>query len=485
MRFTGRKQIFSDHTEVTRDNILEILSESIAIHMENINDMQYLQDYAKGDQPIWNREKPIRDDINIKAVFNRAAQIVDFKLKYEFGSPITFVQRSREDGTAADINDKGVAKLNEMLNYAKKPSVDLQIAKNFKTCGVGYRLIEPSTSQLSLFKLASLNPMTSLMVYTNNAYRDPLLGVTYFQNRKGEVRYTCYSLDTIYMVASGLLGSGFKAPIETYPNVIGQIPIIEYVNDYDRMSAFEKVMSLIDSLNTTNSDRMNDIAQHVQSILWMNNCELEDGQGVKSNGVIQTKSPQGVQANIQFLENVLNQSEVQTLVDYINDQIDIIANVPGRQETGGGSTGSAMNLSNGWQAAETDAKGSEIIFSEGEQRMLDVIAGIIQNSQNVPEELLSLKMSDVEPKFSRNKTYDLATKCSSLVALLNAGVDGLTAFTVVSLFTDPQLAWANSASTVEEIRRSRRQVTQGDVQNIIRNNTTQQPSKVSNVDEGI
>lgn len=484
MRFTGRRQIFSDYTEVTIENIHDILSESMAYHTENVMAIKYLQDYAKGIQPILDREKPIRSDINIRTVFNRAAQIVDFKLKYEFGSPITFVQRSREDADTANINDKGVAKLNEMLNYAKKPSVDLQIAKNFKTCGVGYRLIEPSKNKLSLFKLASLNPMTSFVVYKNDAYREPLLGVTYFQNRMGDAKYTCYSADTIYEISS-TFGAGYNGVPKTYPNIPGQIPIIEYINDYDRMSAFEKVMSQIDALNETNSDRMNDIAQHVQSILWMNNCELDDGQEIKSNGVIQTKSPQGVQANIQFLENVLDQSEVQTLVDYINDQIDIIANVPGRQETGGGSTGSAMNLSNGWQAAETDAKGSEIIFSEGEQRMLDVIAGIIQNSDKAPEELTTLKMSDVEPKFSRNKTYDLSTKCSSLAALLNAGVDGLIAFTVVGLFTDPQLAWENSKATVEELRKSKGKISQSDAQDMVRNNTVQQPSKVSNVDEGV
>jgi SPP1 family phage portal protein len=483
--FTGRKQIFTDEAEVNTGNIYSILDEAMITHNENIIDIKYLKEYVKGVQPILDREKPIRDDINIRVVFNRAAQIVDFKLKYEFGSPITYVRRSKDeaDGFGSDVDDRGVSLLNEMMGYSNKPAIDLQIAKNFKTCGVGYRLIEPSDDPLSIIKMASLNPESSFVVYRNDAYRKPILGVTYFKKRNGDTEFTCYSADTIYIVTSKF-GRGYTGEPIVYPNIPGQIPIIEYVNNYDRMSDFERVISLINALNVTNSDRMNDIAQHVQSIIWMNNCEPDDDQEIKSNGVIITKSQQGVQANIQFLENVLNQSEIQTLVDHVNDQIDVIANVPGRQETGGGSTGSAMNLSNGWQAAETAAKGMELIFSESERRTLDVVSGIINNTENVPDELVALKISDIEPKFSRNKTYDLATKCSSLVALLNAGVDGLTAFTVVGLFTDPQLAWENSKETVEKIRTSGNKVSPNDVNKVVQN-TTNQPSKVSNVDEGI
>jgi len=483
--FTGRKQIFTDETEVNSSNIYSILDEAMLIHNENIAEIKYLKDYAKGVQPILSRDKPVRDEINIRVVFNRAAQIIDFKLNYEFGSPITYVRRSKDelDGFGSDIDDRGVSILNEMMSYSNKSTIDLQIAKNFKTCGVGYRLIEPNDDPLSIVKMASLNPETSFVVYRNDAYRKPILGVTYFKKKNGETIFTCYSKDTMFTVISEPV-KGYRGSPGIYPNIPGQIPIIEYVNNYDRMSDFEKVISLINTLNITNSDRVNDIAQHVQSILWMNNCQLDDSQEIKPNGVIQTKSQPNIQANIQFLENVLNQSEIQTLVDHINDQIDITANVPGRQETGGGSTGSAMNLSNGWQAAETAAKGMELIFGESERRTLDIISGIINNSNNVPDELAKLKISDIEPKFSRNKTYDLATKCSSLAALLNSGVDGLTAFTVVGLFTDPQLAWENSKETVEKIRMSKKQAEPQDINNIVQN-TTKQPSKVSSVDEGV
>ncbi len=485
LELIGRKQIFTDEMEVNSDNIYKIIAEAMLIHQENLLEIKYLRKYVKGKQPILDRVKDIRPEINVKTVFNRAAQIVEFKLNYEFGSPVTFVQRSKEDGSEGAVDDKAVAKLNELLNYANKPSVDLQIARDMKTCGVGYRLIEPSQKRNRLIKTTALNPETTFVVYRNDAYREPVLGVTYFQNKDGNIRYSAYSNDVRYEFTAPMFNESVNSPV-VYPNIIGEIPIVEYINDHERMSSFERVVSLIDALNLANSDRLNDIAQHVQSLLWLNNADIEkdDLPHLREYGLIKTKSANGVNAHVGYVESFLNQSEPQTLVDYINDQIDVIANVPGRQETGGGSTGSAMNLSNGWQAAETSAKGMEPLFTESERRTLDVIDGIIQNSENIPEELSNINMMDIDPKFSRNKTYDLATKCSSLAALLNVGVDGLTAFTVVGLFTDPQLAWNNSKDAVEKIRLSGKKITQDDTKNIVQN-TTEQPSKVSNVDEGL
>jgi hypothetical protein len=81
------------------------------------------------------------------------------------------------------------------------------------------------------------------------------------------------------------------------------------------MGCFEKVIPIIDAINVVSSDCVNDIAQHVQNLIWMNNCELNDGAKLSTNGVIQTTSSAGVQAAIQFLESKLDQSGVQLIVD--------------------------------------------------------------------------------------------------------------------------------------------------------------------------
>ena len=92
MQLFGRKVIYTDEAVIDRTNILKVLEDAFAIHEQNRGEMIYLDNYVRGDQPILKRKKQIRSEINEKIVDNMASEILEFKLGYEFGSPITYVK---------------------------------------------------------------------------------------------------------------------------------------------------------------------------------------------------------------------------------------------------------------------------------------------------------------------------------------------------------------------------------------------------------
>jgi len=503
----GRKQIFCDKTNIDKTNILEVLSDAYFIHEQNRAEMLYLFEYVKGRQPILDREKQIRPEINEKIVDNMASEILEFKLGYEFGSPISYVQRARKDIKSRNAlfsffkklftsdeskkEDLRVSAINEMMVEECKAAKDLMLAKDVKTCGVGYRLILPKKIKtgVSVFDLLVLNPMNTFVVYSNDAYREPILGVSYFPHRDGSVTFGCYTKTSYFKIEMGIT-KGFEDWFEEKPNTVGMVPIIEYINDYDRMGCFERVIPLMDALNTIDSDRVNDIAQHVQNILWGDNVALDTEQykKLREDGMILTKSEQGRTATLKYLESVLNQSENQTLVDYVKQQILDITNTPSRSELSGGSTGSATNMSTGWMAAETDAKEKEQIWSASERRETAVILKIIKDSNEVDADIAELNLSDIEIKFSRSRTYDLATKCNSLSALIGIGIDPLRAIEVVGLFTDPQQVALDSAERIDRIlfkdnQTGTEDASNGDPYKKNQPDMSDQPSKVSVADE--
>ena len=507
MELFGRKQIFCDKTNIDKTNILEVLSDAYFIHEQNRAEMLYLFEYVKGRQPILDREKQIRPEINEKIVDNMASEILEFKLGYEFGSPISYVQRARKDIKSRNAlfsffkklftsdeskkEDLRVSAINEMMVEECKAAKDLMLAKDVKTCGVGYRLILPKKIKtgVSVFDLLVLNPMNTFVVYSNDAYREPILGVSYFPHRDGSVTFGCYTKTSYFKIEMGIT-KGFEDWFEEKPNTVGMVPIIEYINDYDRMGCFERVIPLMDALNTIDSDRVNDIAQHVQNILWGDNVALDTEQykKLREDGMILTKSEQGRTATLKYLECVLNQSENQTLVDYVKQQILDITNTPSRSELSGGSTGSATNMSTGWMAAETDAKEKEQIWSASERRETAVILKIIKDSNEVDADIAELNLSDIEIKFSRSRTYDLATKCNSLSALIGIGIDPLRAIEVVGLFTDPQQVALDSAERIDRILFKDNQTgtedsLKGDPYKKNQPDMSDQPSKVSVADE--
>ena len=59
-------------------------------------------------------------------------------------------------------------------------------------------------------------------------------------------------------------------------------------------------------------------------------------------------------------------------------------------------------------------------------------------------ELANLKLSDIDIKFSRNRTDSLLVKTQALANQLQAGVHPLVALTVCGLYSDPQGVWNDS-----------------------------------------
>lgn len=444
MELRGRREIFTDVTEITQENICKVMDKAFETHLLNAMEIEYLQNYEKGKQPILERIKEVRPEINFKAVENHAAEITTFKVGYVFGSPITYVQRASvdKDGNNADVDDKAIAILNEMMFEESKASKDKTLGKDISVCGIGYRIVLPKREEtgISAVDILRLNPKKALIVRANDIYKTKLIGASYVETEDNEIKMGAYTKDAYYELTKGT--GGFEVT-NVKQNLIG-IPIIQYCNDDERMGCFERVIPLLDALNEATSDRLNGLAQFVQSILWMNNCEIDKEQfaELKDKGGLLTKSEPGNPASIEYLTATLDQTQTQTLIDYLYEQILQIAGVPGREQSTGGNTGQAILLSNGWQIAETQAKNLEQNFSESEREMLKVILKICAMTKT--NEVANLKLSDIDIKFSRNRTDSLLVKTQALSNQLQAGVHPLVALTTCGLYSDPQGVWNDS-----------------------------------------
>ena len=473
----GRIKIFADVDEITEKNVLEVFTTAYSEHMRNSVKEEELFLYERGFQPILNREKDIRPEINEKVLENTASAIVDVHVGYCFGNPITYVQRGsteadrRKPVTTAKEDNVRIAMLNKMMAEQGKAFRDVELARDFMICGLGYQMAwkNDNPHQYSPFKITTLNPMTTFIVYKNDAWRRPLLACTFFRHADGSLTATLYSDKYCFTVKN------FNYPqesdnypsIQSTPNVLGVIPIVEFAN-VDRMGVFEKVIPLLNEINVINSDRVNDISQHVQSLLWMHNCQLDDEkkkQLVDGNGIISTKSNgDGKEAKIVYLNQTLDQSGIQSLVDYLERRVEVITSTPSWQEASGGSTTGAMQLSNGWQSLELSAKSVEQNFTEPENMLLEVVAKIINADKKRGKDFENMDISDIVPHFTRNKNYDLLAKTNALATLINTGVDGLVAFETVGLFPDAEQAYVDSAEGIDRVQKSGEKMADTDTQ---------------------
>lgn len=366
----GRRVIYTDKADITKDNVMDVLREAVAVHMRNRTEIQKLWDIYRGKTDIRNKTKEVRDNINYKICENRAFEIVNFYTGYVFGEPIQYIHR----GECHD--DEGISKLNSYMDVAGKDACDSEIAEWMYICGVGYRLVLADEAPISVY---SLDPRDTFVVRYSGVGHRPVLGVTCALVDHDEVVYTCYTRKQVFIIhrqrmdvpirdentdASQWCGAGEIS--EIVPNGIGEIPIVEYVANQARLGVFEPVVPLLNALDSLQSNRMDDVEATVNAFMVLLGCGIGEEQYKQLKEQKLLSLPEGTDA--KYLTCNLDQSGIQTLKEDLYQSILTICGLPNRNGgTSTSDTGSAVILRDGWQSAESRAKSTETLFKRAER----------------------------------------------------------------------------------------------------------------------
>lgn len=441
-KYTGRQEIFTSHEYVTRDNIVEILSDAITIHETNRLEIEYLRKYRNGDTPIYGRVKDIRPEINNMISENRADEIVNFKTGYLVGEPIQYVTRKSDD---AQTNDE-IVTLNELMDSESRDTRDIELCDWLHVCGIGYKMAFPkeSSEDEAPFEISIPSPADTFVVKSSRLGHKPVLGVhmVTVQN-KGitQTIYSCYAKNKYFEVIDGL------NVVNEVDTVLDMIPIIEYRLNSSYLGAFEIVLPLLDAINTTQSNRLDGVEQFVQALMVIKNADIDEDslKNLKEFGAI--KLPEG--SDIDYLVQQLSQSDTKSLVDGLYTDVLTICGMPNRN--GGSSTsdtGTAVVLRDGWSDCEARAKTSEKFFKESERQFLKLILKISNFSLKID----SLKYSDIDIRFTRRNYENISSKTTVLTQMLGCDmIHPKLAFEHCGLFSDPSLAYEESKKYHDEV----------------------------------
>lgn len=464
--FLGRRKILTGVCEVTAKNIGQVLSDAFSVHERNRVEIRYLREYYKGNQPILERVKEFREEINNKIVENRAFEIVEFKKGYVFGEPIQFVQRgdcafTKENEMSYD-SPKSVQALNELMSSEGKDAVDSALGEDMFITGTAFRYVLPKREDTAEgeapFKICALSPENTFVVYSAGAWQEPVLAVNYV-DIKSESEFTCrrlitaYTKDFVYEIETDSVGTvSFSDYTEVKPkksvNGVGYIPIIEYPLNRSRMGCFEPVLGLLDAINNTESNRMDGIEQFIQSFVKFIDCDItkEQFEDLKRKGALLLVGVDGKRPDAQIMESSLDQQQTQTYIDHLYESVLTICGVPDREASAGGNTGQALIIGQGWASAEARAKAVETMFKRSEKSFLKVVMAILENTvpERLPQAILSLRLEDIDIKFTRNRTDSLLVKTQGLQNMLESGVHPRIALSTVGLFSDPEQVYQDS-----------------------------------------
>ena len=443
LNYYGREPIYTDETAVTAENLLDVLQKAFKVHTLNRSDIDYLYNYYKGKQPILERTKEFRKDICNVVVENHANEIVSFKTGYLMSNAIQYVSRD------SDVrNVDAVDALNKYMQAASKASCDRVLAEWFAICGVAYRIVlkrdDAEGGDVNPIMAYNLDPRNTFVVYSSGIGHEPMLGVSYIQHGDGSLILSCYTKTEYFKVGYpatvGLNGVG--AIQERTEHILGDVPIIEYLQNPARLGAFETVLTQLDALNIISSNRLDGVEQFIQSILVTKGIDLIDDSGEKIDLYAQLREMLGLNlpadGDAKYLTQELNQTQTQTLVDYLYQSVLVACGMPNRN--GGSSTsdtGTAVTMRDGWADAEARAKDTEQMFEPSERRFLGIVLRILDATRHI-----TLSNDDIAIVFTRRNYENMQNK-AQVFATLRAieNFPPLLAYEISGITPDPTRGW--------------------------------------------
>ena len=457
-----RKIIYTAEPFITKDNVLDVLREALPKHQFNANRIKFLFDFEGGNQPLI-RHKQYRPEIDIHAVDNVAHQATKFHVGYEWGNPITLVQRGNESNT--DITE-ALSELNWMYECEGIKTKTQRLGKDVTVCDLGYTHIGINKEwQLddSYFTMNVLSPYTTFLI-KSSYYIDHrvMMGVTYMVDDMHVKHFTCYTKDTRYDITEDKI-------VYAETNPLGRVPIIEWIGNYDGMGIWEHEISEMDNLNLMISDFSNNVEQNMQAIWHTNDIEFdvevttdEDGNETEttikpSNGdFFQTFTlPDG---KTPIIEPLTINHDYASQLNNINARRSLILEkcyVPQRTD-GTNSTGVAQDVASGYSSLDIVAESIQACQEAAKMEEVKCVLAAIRVSTDVPPDspLLKLRVKDIQPSVKRERLSELATKVNAFATLVSHGIYGLDALQVINAFPDTNQTWENSREGIEAYQMS-------------------------------
>lgn len=428
----GRQRIYTE-LDITEENIKEILNNALSVHNQNVAEMERLVNYYLGRQHILDRQSRYTSDVNNKLVLNYANSIVRDIVGYTFGKDIEYVQK--------DSNlIKEVEELNKILQYEDISLVDIVTATYASICGVGYQCTLPSedydeSPEIGI-EIGYLDPRNTFVVHSYEFKNPVVLACNYYKTKTKTV-YTIWDKQYRTKIVNDEI-------VEHKLHGLSDIPITEFENNEFLLGDFEVATTILDAINQVASDSVNDIENTVQNLLVLINATLGDNkeerdttkEDIKRNRILEIRSPQGLQADAKYIGTQLNPQATSDLREYLEESLWKIIGIPDRKTRsgGGGDTGDAVKLRDGWADIEVVARNKEKYFRKAKKKQLAIAIELLKVI-NLISNKLSVKEIDI--KFSRNKSDNLSTKTQAYSVLTSTQtLDPTDALEIVDITTN-------------------------------------------------
>ncbi|MDP1509344.1 phage portal protein [Paenibacillus sp. CMAA1739] len=411
--------------QITEQIILECLNQLQSSALAK----QKYSDYYNGQHAILKNYAMQESRSNQKLIFNFPRKFVDNEVGYLLGKPVNYVSKSDQDTAIHNIDV-------HMSHWDKEHN--LQLRKQSEIFGESYELNYIDSD--GQFSATVLSPLNAYMLEDGTAERNVLLGLHKFTRRFDKQVYL--DVYTDHKILHYTIGSDDKHNqskqnqsselkyIGKHNHIFGRVPLISCPANTERKSGFHDVISLFDAYNALNSDLVNEIADHRNAYLVIENAKLEaeDLLNMKKMGIIQV--PAG--GKVSWLTKEINDSFVKNELDNIERKIFDMMDQVNFNENWASNT-SSLALRNKLLNLENRVAMREALMEKAIKQRLRNFFTFLHIKEGVQYDY-----RDIAVKFTRNLPTDLVGMADVIVKLKEV-VSQETLLTLLPFVENPKL----------------------------------------------
>ena len=307
-----------EDTEITE----ELLKKILKIHDEDIGRYKILQRYYEGKAKIFERTKD-KNKSNNKLVLDYPSYIIDVLLGLFVGKPISY--------TVKEENREKFKVIQDTLDLNNEQDENTEIAKMCGIKGRGYEIVY--VDEESNIRFNEVNPENIVLVYDDKIipkpifaiYQAELTDVDNLGKESKDKKIIIYKKDIIQEFTKV---KGDLHLLNEYPNPFGEVPVIEFLNNNEGIGDFERVLSLIDAINLSQSDTANDFEEFTNAILVLYGILDTDNEDIRQliedRVLLLDESGQ----NAQWLIKEINDAALENYKNRLDRDIHKFAKVP-------------------------------------------------------------------------------------------------------------------------------------------------------------
>ena len=342
------------------------------------------------------------------------------------------VQNYRGYLTGIDIaysSDKNIDQVFEVLNYNDVKQEDSNYLQDALVYGCAYEIAYIDEWGKHRFK--TLDPKNVIPIYDDTLDQDLVYCIRFWSNKIADKDFyivEVYSQSEIKTYKSDMGFQTFEL-VKEEPHYFGMVPITVFELNNDRVSIFDQIMTLQDAYNKLLSAEVDDFESFADAYLvlkGMMGTNPEDLADMKRNRALLLDND----AEASYLTKNISDTQIQNMLNNINDNIHKIANSPDfNSDKFMAQTGIAMRFK--LVQFENASSAIEAEMRKALQRRIELICAI----GNIKGDNLSF--DDVKITFTRNLPTNL-TETAQVVNSLRGLVSDQTLLSLLPFVEDSQ-----------------------------------------------